>query len=80
MRQPVTVGTKVRLLELSSEIGIDQLPDDEVADLLSMVGEVFEVTEVLFGRACIEKVWQETSGASRAHVLYLEAHEMEVVA
>ncbi len=76
--QPVSVGTRVRLLEIPAFL-LRELPPDEVEDLTSMVGEVFEVYEIdEGGGACIEKVWYEPDG-QRSHGLSLEAHEMEVV-
>jgi hypothetical protein len=76
--QPVTVGTRVRVLEIAPFLKRD-LPDDEWMDLQSMVGEVFEVYEVdEDGAAWVEKVWDDGEGGSRSHSLALDSHEMEV--
>ncbi len=76
--QPVRVGTRVRLLEIPAFL-VRELPPDEVEDLMTMVGEVFEVYEIdESGGACVEKIWYEPGG-QRSHSLSLEAHEMEVV-
>lgn len=75
---PVTVGTKVRLLQVPSGV-LDDLPDDERAEVMSMVGEVFEVEDVYEGRAFICKNWPDTPETFRSHCLYLDPREMEVV-
>jgi hypothetical protein len=75
--QPVKVGTRVRVLEIAAFLKRD-LPLEEVEELATMVGEVFEVYEIdESGGACVEKVWYEPGG-QRSHSLSLEAHEMEV--
>ncbi len=73
--QPVTVGTRVRVLKIASWLERD-LPSEEVSDLQSMVGEVFEVFEIdQYGQPWIEKVWQDR----HSHALALDPDEMEVV-
>ncbi len=75
--QPVRVGTRVRVLEISASLE-SVLPPDEVKELATMVGEVFEVYEIdESGGAWVEKEWDEPGG-QRSHSLSLEAHEMEV--
>lgn len=78
--RPVLQGTRVRLLSLSGE-WFDNLPADEKADVLSMIGEVFEVTEIdEYGYPWIGKSWPDaTEGKWRGHSIALESQEMEVV-
>ena len=87
--RPVTLGTKVRVIALPSglldDLGddelLDELPDDERVDLLSMLGNVFEVMAVdERGFAFIEKTWHEAPDTSIGHGLYLAPDEMEVAA
>ncbi|WP_018607383.1 hypothetical protein [Uliginosibacterium gangwonense] len=78
--RPVLQGTRVRLLSLSGE-WFDNLPADEKADVLSMIGEVFEVTEIdEYGYPWVGESWPDAAkGEWRGHSIALESHEMEVV-
>lgn len=59
----------------------DRLPEDERADVVSMVGEVFEVDEIdEYGHPWIRKSWpDEEGGTCHSHSIALDPHEMEVV-
>jgi peptidoglycan/LPS O-acetylase OafA/YrhL len=79
----VAVGARVRLLKLSGK-WLDDLTADEKQEVLSMVGEVFEVEDVNeYGHAEICKWWQdesdEKSSRSHSHTICLEPHEMELI-
>jgi hypothetical protein len=76
----VSVGTHVRLLGLSGK-WFDDLSPEEKNDVLSMVGEVFEIEEIdEYGQAWICKWWpNKAEGTSHSHSVALESHEMEVV-
>ena len=76
----VQVGARVRLLCLSGN-WLDELPTDEKADVLSMIGEVFEVEEIdEYGHPWIRKSWpNEAEGECHSHSIALESHEMELV-
>jgi hypothetical protein len=76
----VGVGTYVRLLSLSGR-WVQDLPADEQDDVLSMVGEVFEVEEIdEYGQPWIRKSWpNEAEGKCSSHSIALEPNEMEVV-
>jgi hypothetical protein len=76
----VSIGARVRLLELSDHF-LESLPPDEVEDVRSLIGEVFEVTEIdQHGRAWIGKGWSSPDeGLYRGHSLSPDANEMEVV-
>ncbi len=76
----VSVGTRVRLLGLAGQ-WLDRLPDDEKKDVLSMIGETFEVEEIdEYGQAWVRKSWFDaTGGVCNSHSIGLESHEMEVV-
>jgi hypothetical protein len=66
----VQVGTRVRVVSLSGK-WLDELPGDEKDEVLSMIGEVFEVEEIdEYGQPWVRK---------RSHSLALAACEMEVV-
>lgn len=75
----VSVGTHVRLLELSGQ-WLEQLPHDEKADVLSMIGEVFEIEEIdEYGQAWVRKSWFDSAGGMcSSHSIGLESHEMEI--
>jgi hypothetical protein len=77
---PVRVGTRVRLLSVSGN-WFDQLPAEERDDVLSMVGEVFEVEEIdEYGSPWVRKSWpDEEAGTCNSHSIALDPHEMEVV-
>jgi hypothetical protein len=75
----VTVGTRVRVLEVPASL-LSQIPADEGEDLLSMVGEVLEVFEIDdFGGAWVEKEWHSSADGPHSQSIALASHEMEVV-
>ncbi len=76
----VVVGSRVRILELSSSF-LASLPLDEIEDVRSMIGEVFEVYEIdEYGSPWVEKVWNyPDKGQCSSHSLALDANEMELV-
>jgi hypothetical protein len=78
--RPVGVGTRVRLVGLSGQ-WLEDLPPDEKQDVLSMIGEVFEVEEIdEHGHPWIRKSWpNEAKDACHSHSIALEPQEMEVV-
>jgi hypothetical protein len=57
------------------------LPADEWAELLTMVGEVFEVESIdEYGQPWVSKDWNGADGELNfSHSLALEADEMELV-
>jgi len=77
--KPVVVGTRVRLLTLSGT-WVEDLPQQERIDVTSMIGGVFTVEEIdAYGRAEIERWWDDGNGVSHSHSIALDPHEMEVV-
>ena len=78
--KPVCVGARVRLLSLSGN-WLEDLPDEEKQDVLSMVGEVFEIEEIdEYGHPWVRKSWpNEMEGKCHSHSIALESHEMELV-
>jgi hypothetical protein len=76
----VCVGARIRLVALSGN-WLDELPDDEKPDVLSMIGEVFEVEEIdQYGHPWIRKSWpNEAEGTCHSHSIALEPQEMELV-
>jgi len=78
--RPVTVGARVRLLGLSGQ-WLDELPSDDKQDVLSMIGEVFEVEEIdEYGYPWVRKSWpNEEEGTCNSHSIALESQEMELV-
>ncbi|MCM5681584.1 hypothetical protein M8A51_18825 [Schlegelella sp. S2-27] len=76
----VRLGARVRLLGLSGR-WLEELPQDERHDVLSMIGQVFEIEEIDgFGHAWVRKSWpDEAAGTCRSHSIALEPHEMELV-
>ncbi len=76
----VVVGMRVRVVCLSRSF-LDSLPDDEVEDVASMVGEVFEVHEIdEYGAPWVGKEWMSEDGEHcLIHNIALDAEEMEIV-
>jgi hypothetical protein len=76
---PISVGTRVRVLEIPSSL-LRDLPPEERQALESMIGEVFEVSEIdEHGTAWVEKAFDQLDGERHHHSLALDSHEMEVV-
>jgi hypothetical protein len=59
---------------------LDELSDDEKQDVLSMIGEVYEVVEIdEHGHPWIRKSWpNEAEGTCHSHSIALEPQEMEL--
>ena len=75
----VEVGTYVRLLKIEGNL-LSNVPEEEVDDLRSMIGEIFVVSEIdEYGSAWIEKSWELSPGQIHGHTIALAASEMEVV-
>ncbi len=73
------MGSKVRVLEIDKNT-IDFLPQEERKMLASMLNEVLSVYEVdEYGRAWVEKVWDQGDGKFEIHSLGLESEHMELV-
>ena len=73
----VRVGTRVRVISLSGE-WFENLPDDEKADVQSMIGDVFAVEEIdEYGQPWVEKSWSDDENHCHSHSVALEPHEME---
>ena len=77
---PVDVGARVRILKLSEKF-LAILPDEEIDDVRSMIGEVFEVYEIdEYGSAWVGKGWSNEAGDRyHGHHIALEPEEMELV-
>ncbi len=78
--RPVSVGSRVRLLNLSGE-WFRSLPLDEKMDVESMIGEIFEVEEIdEYGYPWIRKSWSnENEGTCNSHSIAVESQEIEKV-
>ncbi len=76
----VRIGARVRLLGLSGR-WLDELPEDEKDDVLSMIGETFEIEEFdEYGHPWISKSWPDSeAGTFRLHSIALEPNEMELM-
>lgn len=76
----VKVGSTIRLLKLSSFF-LDSLPEEERAEIETMIGKIFSVYEIDdCGMAWIE-YWCKSpnDGSSASHSFGLSAHEFELV-
>jgi hypothetical protein len=73
----VRVGARVRLLGLSGK-----WPQEEQRDVLSMIGETFEIEEIdEYGHPWVRKAWpNEGEGICHSHSIAVEPHEIELVA
>ena len=66
------VGTRVCILQLAGR-WLDDLPDDERARVLSMVGEAFLVHEIdSFGQPWVMKEWRHTDDKVFIHDIALD--------
>ncbi len=76
----VNVGARVKLLKLSGN-WFDELPNDEKADVASMINEIFEVEEIdEYGKPWIRKSWPNLKeGECHSHSIALERDEMELI-
>lgn len=76
---PVYVGTRVRVLRISSAV-LSQLSDADAEATRAMEGAVLEVNEIdEFGGAWVEDSWQAADGTVVTHSLGLGPGQMEVV-
>ena len=71
----VRIGSRVKILSLSDDL-LNSLPDDELAQVREMLGNVFEVDEVKGGRALVIKPWDLGSWPDR---IGLSPSEIRVV-
>lgn len=76
----IQVGARVRLLSLSGN-WLEELPPDEKQDVMSMIGEIFDVEEIdEHGHPWVRKSWpNEQEGKCNSHSIALEPHEMELI-
>lgn len=74
----IEVGTKVKILEISENL-LSKLPEDEVIELKSMIGDTFEVYKIdEWGGVWVEKEFEgETENQTCYHSLSLSPEEME---
>ena len=75
----VQVGSMVKVLKISDSL-LSDLPDVEIKDLQSMVGEIFTVYEIdEYGGVWVEKWFEENSENPYSHSLSLFSDEMELL-
>lgn len=76
----VQLGAKVKLVALHGQL-LQDLPAEEKSDVLSMIGEVFEIEEIdEYGQPWVRKSWpDEAEGRCHSHSIALESREMELV-
>ena len=76
----VMVGSRVRIVSLSGDWFVN-LPEDEVLDVQSMIGDVFEIEEIdEYGSPWVRKSWPNEKEAScKSHSIALAQDEMELV-
>lgn len=75
----VHVGSRVRLVRLSWR-WLNDLSTNEKAEVLSMVGEIFEVEEIDDpGRPVITKWWYTKANESHSHSISLDPPEIQLV-
>jgi hypothetical protein len=60
---------------------LESLPHDEIEDVRSMIGEVFEVYEIdEYGSPWVEKSWHfPEDDKYKSHSIALDSNEMELV-
>ncbi|MFZ6799534.1 DUF7684 family protein [Undibacterium sp. Di24W] len=74
------IGSRIRLLSLSGN-WFNELPTDEIADVKSMIGELFVIEKVDdYGQPWIRKSWMNSvKGTCHGHSIALEPNEAECV-
>ncbi len=73
------VGTRARVLSVPNSV-LEPLDQTERERVDSMSGETFEVYDVdPWGRAWVEKWWNESQDQATSHSLGLDPEQMEVV-
>lgn len=77
--ETVERGDLIRVTEVDSRI-LESLPDDEVSDLKSFIGEVFPVVHINFdGSLYVEKEWLEDGELFSGHGLAVFPGQYELV-
>lgn len=75
----VVVGSKVRITYIDPEF-IKSLPEEEQADVSSMLNEIFEVYEIdEYNHAWVEKEWKRGKESYESHSLALSESDMELI-
>jgi hypothetical protein len=75
----INIGCRVRVLSVSQDL-MTSLPQDEIEDLKSFIGEIFEVYEIdERGGAWVEKVFEDNEKEFKTHSLRLSEYEMELI-
>jgi hypothetical protein len=76
----VRLGARIRLLSLSGD-WLDELSERERQDVLSMVGEIFEVEDIdEHGHPWVWKWWKDAAGEdSYCHSVALTSDEIVLV-
>jgi hypothetical protein len=75
----VRVGDAVRIVALDPTF-MHALPQDEIADVRSMIGAIFKIEEIDdYGSAWVSKWWDRGENRSESHCIALAAVEMELV-
>ncbi len=76
---PVEVGSKVKVISVPDTL-LNKIPENEVANLKSMIGKVFTVYEIdEWGGVWVEKWFGGDSDVPNYHSLSLDSNEMEVI-
>jgi len=74
----VKVGCRVKVLTLDPE-DFQDLDEEGVSEVMSMVGEILEVYEVdEYGQAWVTKEWWYAEDDMMSRSVGLSAHEMEI--
>ncbi len=75
----VLLGSFVRVLNLDEKI-YDDIPQEEIEYIRSMIGEVFEIEEIdNYSQPWVTKWWLFDNGSSRCHSIPLRSQDMEVI-
>ena len=75
---PVRVGSSVRLLYIDPRV-MQNLPEEEVVCVASMLNDVLYVYEIRNGTICVEKNWDRGNGMTESHLLTVSGNDVEWV-
>ncbi len=76
--KPVHVGQLVRVVCLTGPV-LDEVEPEAQHEVLSMIGEVFEVDSIVDGRVWVFTGWQDADNTANHLLVDLQPHEMKVV-
>jgi len=77
--KPVNIGTKIKILEISEEL-LSKLPDEEVVELKTMIGEIHKIIEIEeWGGVWVEKEFIYSDNQISYQKICLDPNEIQII-